>query len=100
MEITKYLVKSVKIKVFSYTIEEIPVQNNWHFSHISHISPITHISYCFSTSCAYLTSMLTSEQLIAPIQAAVRKSHTRVLNKCTYYLIQHTIDNGVTILNW
>ena len=44
--------------------------------HISHISNITCISYCFSTSCIILTSKPTSEQIIAPIHAMVRNSHT------------------------
>ena len=67
-EITKYLVKMIKIKVFSHTI----VRFLFKCTGISHI---TCISYCFSTSYIYLTSVLTSEQIIAPIQAIVRNLH-------------------------
>ena len=73
MEIIKYSVKLVKIKVFSCTIVRFQLKIIG-ISHISHISHTTYISYCFSTSSAYLIPMLTSEQIIAAIQTTVRKS--------------------------
>ena len=91
MKITKYSVKINKIKVFSCTI----VRFQFKITGISHISHNTYISYCFSTSCAYLTTM-SIKQIIAPIQATVRKSHT-VLNTHIYYLLQYIIDTGVLI---